>query len=162
MRTGAVILLFLTWLGWGCGGKSAADYEKDARAALDAGDGPKAVAVVDEGIAKHVADNDAATKWRLESIRLDALAQAGKGSEVVATLERLAGAYPTQVNAALYRSLANKVKAGGNPTGAIDVLAAGDKRFPAEHAAFVQAIDALKAGALDPEQVDRLKKLGYL
>jgi hypothetical protein len=43
------------------------------------------------------------------------------------------------------------------------VLTAGDKRFPAEHASFVEAIETLKSsGSLDPAQVQKLKALGYL
>jgi hypothetical protein len=106
---------------------------------------------------------DAAAAWRLEQIRLEALAKSAKGAQVKSELDRLATAYPKQVNASLYRSLADKAKEAGDTAGAIDVLTAGDQRFPAEHASFVEAIDALKAsGTLDPEQVQKLKALGYL
>jgi tetratricopeptide (TPR) repeat protein len=146
-----------------CGGKSAADYANDARAALDAGDTAKAIAVVDEALAKDAVRQDAAGAWRLEQVRLDALAKAGKGADLLTHLERVAGTHPQQVNASFYRSLADRVKAAGDTSGAIDVLAAGDKRFPAEHESFVTAIDALKSsGGLDPEKIKQLKQLGYL
>ncbi len=146
-----------------CGGKSAADYDREARAALDAGDLPKAIKVVEEGLACDAVKQDAAAAWRLEQTRLEALAKNGKGAEVKSELDRLATAYPKQVSASLYRSLADKAKEAGDTTGAIDVLTAGDQRFPAEHASFVEAINALKAsGTLDPDQVQRLKALGYL
>jgi hypothetical protein len=110
-----------------------------------------------------VVKRDAAASWRLEHVRLEALAKTGKGADVARELARLATPYPTQVSAALYRSLADKAKQAGDVSGAIDVLTAGDQRFPAEHASFVEAIDALKAdGGLDPAQVQRLKALGYL
>jgi hypothetical protein len=146
----------------GCG-RSAADYQNDARAALDAGDSAKAIRVAEEGLARDLVKQDAAAAWRLEQIRVDAFANSGKGADVKQELERLAVAYPKQVSASLYRSLADKVKAAGDVAGAIDILTAGDQRFPAEHASFVEAIGGLKhAGPLDPAQVERLKKLGYL
>lgn len=147
----------------GCGGKSAADYHNEARSALDGGDTARALRVVEEGLGADAVKKDPAAAWRLEQLRLEALAKSGKGADVKRELERLAGTYPAQVNASLYRSLADKAKAAGDTAGAIDVLTAGDKRFPAEHASFVEAIDALKSsGSLDPAQVQKLKALGYL
>ncbi len=141
---------------------SLADREKEARAALDARDYAKARALSEAALADASAQADPATAWRLEQIRLDALAYGKQGAEVVASLERLAGRYPTQVTAALYRSLADRLKTAGDTSGAIDVLAAGDKRFPQEHEIFLKEIEALKQGGLDPAQVERLKALGYL
>jgi hypothetical protein len=157
--TMALIAAFLT----ACGGKSVADYQNEARAALDGGDAAKAIAVVTEALGNDTIKQDAAAALRLEQIRLEALAKAGKGPEVKIELERVASAYPKNVTASLYRSLADRVKAAGDTAGAIDILVAGDKRFPAEHASFQEAIDGLKAtGAVDPEQIERLRKLGYL
>jgi len=162
MRNWLTVLL-LAALPWGCGAKSAADYQTEAQAALDGRDVPKAIALVTEALQQDSVRADAAAAWRLEQIRLEALAKGAKGADVKTQLDRLATAYPTQVNASLYRSLADKTKTAGDTPGAIDILTAGDQRFPAEHASFVQAIDALKqAGTLDPEQVKRLKSLGYL
>jgi hypothetical protein len=156
------ILLFAAFVA-ACGSRSAADYQKDARAALDAGDPSRAIKVVEEGLAQDTTKQDAAGAWRLEQIRLEALASSGKGADVKNDLERLAAVYPKQVSASLYRSLADKVKAAGDVPGAIEVLAAGDQRFPAEHASFAEAIGSLKGAAtLDPAQVQRLKALGYL
>ena len=156
-------VLVLAALLAGCGGKSAADYHNEARSALDGGDTGRALRVAEEGLRADAVKQDAAAAWRLEQIRLEALARSGKGADVKRELERLAGTYAGQVNASLYRSLADKTKVAGDTEGAIDVLAAGDKRFPAEHASFVEAIDALKSsGSLDPAQVQRLKALGYL
>ncbi len=141
---------------------SLADKEKEARAALDARDFPKARQISDQALLGVTSGDDAATAWRIEQIRLDALANDKQGAEVVASLERLSGSYGPQVTPALYRSLADRLKTAGDVTGAIDVLAAGDKRFPQEHEQFVKDIDALKQGNLDPAQVERLKALGYL
>lgn len=162
MRTWVAIGLFATCLA-GCGGKSAADYQQEAQAALDARDAAKAIEVADRALADEAVAKDPAAVWRLQQIRLDALAQAGKGAEVAQDVERLAASYPKLVTASLYRALADKAKTAGDTAGAIDILAAGDHRFPAEHASFAEAIDALKsAGGLDPEQVKKLKALGYL
>jgi len=156
------IVLFAALVA-GCGGRSAADYQRDARAALDAGDSTKAIKVAEEGLAQDAVKQDAAGAWRLEQIRVDALASSGKAADVKRELDRLAVAYPKQVTASMYRSLADKVKAAGDVAGAVDILTAGDQRFPAEHASFVEAIGGLqRAAPLDPAQVERLKKLGYL
>jgi hypothetical protein len=156
-------ILVLAALAMGCGGRSAADYHRDARAALDAGDATAALRVADEGLKEDAIRRDPAAAWRLEQVRLEALAKSGKGAEVKRELERLAATYSAQVNASLYRSLADKAKAAGDTDGAIEVLTAGDKRFPAEHASFVEAIETLKSsGSLDPAQVQKLKALGYL
>src|SRR5690606_926446 len=140
---------------------SLADREKEARAALDARDFAKARQISETALAG-AGSGDAATAWRLEQIRLDALANEKQGTEVAASLERLAGTYPAQVTPALYRSLADRLKSAGDTSGAIDVLAAGDKRFPQERELFARDIEALKQGNLDPAQVERLKALGYL
>lgn len=159
----ASFLSFALLLLAACGGKSPADLTAEAQSALDGGDAAKAVTLVDAALGQDAVKKDAASTWRLEQVKLDALAKTGKGAEVLSNLERLAGTNPKQVNAALYRALADKVKAAEDTAGAIDILAAGDKRFPADHATFQEAIDALKsAGNLDPAEVERLKALGYL
>jgi hypothetical protein len=140
MRNRAMLLL-LAAISWGCGGKSAADYQKEAQAALDGKDNPKAVAIVTEALQKDAVRGDTAAAWRLEQIRLEALARSAKGAEAKAELDRLAAAYPKQVNASLYRSLADKAKAAGDVPGAIDIPRR-DQRFPADHAAPVEAVDA--------------------
>lgn len=159
----SLLLPLLLLASAACGGKSAADLTKDAQGALDGGDAAKAITLVDAALAQDVVKKDAASAWRLEQIKLEALAKTGKGAEVNTHLERLAGVYPKQVTAALYRALADKARAAGDTSGAIDILASGDQRFPEEHASFTAAIDALKAaGNLDPAEVERLKALGYL
>jgi hypothetical protein len=162
MRTWTTIVIVAVALA-GCRGKSPAEYQAQAQAALNARDTAKAVSVAEAGLADAAVRKDPAAAWRLEQIRLDALAREGKGAQVKAELERLAQAYPQQVNGSLYRAMADRAKTAGDNAGAIDILTAGDQRFPAEHASFVEAIDALKnAGNLDPAQVEKLKSLGYL
>lgn len=141
---------------------SLADREKQARVALDTRDFAKARQIAEAALQDATPGKDAATSWRLEQIRLDALANQKQGPEVVASLDRLAGPYGPQVTPALYRSLADRLKTAGDTTGAIDVLAAGDKRFPQEHEVFAKDIAGLKQGSLDPAQVEKLKALGYL
>jgi hypothetical protein len=161
MRSGSLLVLLAVLVA--CGGKSGTDYHAEARAALDAGKPADAIRLAEEALARDDVKQDAPVAWRLEQVRLEALARSGKGAQVKADLDRLAGTYPKQVTASLYRALADRAKEAGDTAGAIDVLTAGDQRFPDEHASFVEAIDALKAaGNLDPAQVQRLKALGYL
>jgi hypothetical protein len=163
MRTRTTIFVILAVTLTACGGKSAADYQAEAQAALNARDTAKAVSVAEAGLADAKVRQDAAAAWRLEQIRIDALAREGKGAQVKAELERLAGTYPKQVNGSLYRAMADRAKTASDTGGAIEILTAGDQRFPAEHASFAEAIEALKnAGNLDPAQVEKLKSLGYL
>lgn len=141
-------------------GPSLEDQENKARTALNARDWAAATAAADEALANPKADD--AAGWRLNQIKLDAAASSGKGSETSILIEALASKYPAQVKAPLYRSLADKSKAAGDNMGAIDILAAGDKRFPEEHDQFVAAIDALKNASQDPAEIEKLKALGYI
>ncbi|MBM4392225.1 MAG: hypothetical protein FJ090_13980 [Deltaproteobacteria bacterium] len=152
------LLLALSLLA--CGGKTAADWRTEAQAALDAGDHGKAITSVDEGL--KVAAGDKAAAWGLETVRLHALAKVGKGAETSKELERLEKDFGTQLTAALFRQLADEAKAANDSTGAIDLLAAGDKKFP-DDPSFKASIDAIKgAEGVSPEEVERLKALGYL
>jgi hypothetical protein len=164
MRIHSILLVSaLSLLAAACGNKSGTDRLAEAQAALNSTQHDSAVAAADQGLATADAKGDPALAWRLEQVRLEGLAAGGKGAQVKTDLERLGAAYPKQVTASLYRSLADKLGHAGDTGGAIDVLAAGDQKFPAEHASFVEAIDALKAkGDMDPAQVEKLKSLGYL
>lgn len=161
----SLLALSLLLLGFllACKG-SLADKEKEARAALDGRDYVKARNISEQALVGVTSGDDAAMAWRLEQLRLDALANDKQGAEVVVTLARLGAnqVYSPQITPALYRSLADKLKTAGDVNGAIDVLVAGDKRFPQEHEQFAKDIEGLKKGNLDPAQVERLKALGYL
>ena len=156
-------ILFVSVVLAACGNKSGAERLTEAQASLNMGKYDEAVSAADQGLASADAKGDAALAWRLEQVRLEGLAQGGKGAQVNTDLERLSGTYPKQVTPSLYRALADKVNQAGDTNGAIDLLTAGDKRFPEAHASFVEAIDGMKAsGNLDPAQVQKLKALGYL
>ena len=157
-RSWAASALFA--LALACGGPSAASLQQEAEAALAAKDYPTALAKVDAALALADVSADKAQSWRFESLRLDAFASGGQGAEVKAALERLSAAYDAQLTAALYRSLADKLRAAGDGTGAVDVLDAGAKKFPNDPS-FAAAIDDLKKSA-DPAEIERLKALGYL
>ncbi|MDP2316844.1 MAG: hypothetical protein Q8P41_28390 [Pseudomonadota bacterium] len=145
----------------GCaGGPSAEDMQKGVESAMSAKDYAGAVAKADEALKNEAISKDPAQAWRFESMRLNALADSGKGADVVGSLGRLAMTFEKQTTASLYRSLADKLRLAGDGTGANDVLVAGDKRFPGD-ASFKEAIEALNASA-DPAEVERLKALGYL
>ncbi len=142
----------------GCG-KSADDYAKEAQAALDAGDAAKAQQEANEGL--KAAGSDKAVAWRLEKVRVDALAKEGKGKDIVADLAGLKTAYPTQATAQFYKAVADKLATAGDKDGQLAVLDAGNKSFP-DDATFKTAIEGLKGAANSPEDVERLKALGYL
>ncbi|MES2641385.1 MAG: hypothetical protein V4850_17975 [Myxococcota bacterium] len=153
--------LFLTAALTGCeSGPSAEDLQKGVESAMAAKDYPGAVTKADEALKNEAIAKDAAKAWRFESMRLQALADGGKGADVASSLERLTGAYDKQVTPALYRSLADKLKIAGDGEGTVTVLDAGLKRFP-EDPSFRAALDDLKNSA-DPEEIERLKALGYL
>jgi len=154
--------LLLCLLLSACGGPSVEDRQKAVQAAIDKGDYTTALADVEQAMADKGVAGDPARAWRFESMRLDALARSGDGDKVKENLERLATSYPAQANAALYRALADKLRAAKDTMGAIDVLAAGDRRFPAEHQNFACAIEELKSAGLDPDAENMLRSLGYI
>jgi len=129
----------------------------DAVAAKDFGG---AVTKADEALKQEAIAKDPAKAWRFESAKLNAQASGGKGADVKAGLERLAGPYPKQITSSLYLSLADKLRAANDGPGYADLLDAGKKKFP-EEAAFASKIEELKTSA-DPAEIERLKALGYL
>ncbi|MDP2305895.1 MAG: hypothetical protein Q8P18_07685 [Pseudomonadota bacterium] len=141
-------------------GPSAEDLQKGVESAIAAKDYPGAVTKADEALKNEAVGKDPAKAWRFESMRLQALADGGKGADVVTSLDRLRGAYDKQVTPALYRSLADKLKVAGDGEGTVTVLDAGLKRFP-EDPSFQAALDDLK-NSVDPEEIEKLKALGYL
>ncbi len=145
----------------GCStGPTPESLQAEADAAINAKDWTGAVTKADTALALPAVSGDAAKAWRFELIRLNALAAAGKGKEVSDNLNRLSAAYAKQLNAPLYHSLAVKVKAGGDSPGSIDLLDAGRKKFP-DDTTFQAAIDEMKSSG-DPEEIEKLKALGYL
>ena len=149
-------------LAMACGGGDL-NVEEAANTAMSAGDFGVAMDKASTGIESARASGDPAAVWRLEMIVLEAMARSGQGALVVAELERLSADYAKQVNAKLYLSLGSHAKAAGDTNGAIELWAAGDKKYPAESALFKREIEALQsAGTLDPAELEKLKTLGYI
>ncbi|MFN7143370.1 MAG: hypothetical protein ACK4YP_06305 [Myxococcota bacterium] len=145
----------------GCaGGPNPEELQKGVESAIQAKDYAGAVAKADEALKSEAIAKDAAKAWRFESLKLQALAEGGKGADVLASLERLGATNDKQLTPALYRSLAEKLRAAKDTQGANDVLVAGDKKFP-EDPSFKKAIEELNSAA-DPAEIERLKALGYL
>lgn len=160
LRATVAALLLLSFSA--CGGPTLEDRLHEAQSALDKGDYPAAMASVDAALADATISGDPAKSWRFESIKLDALARAGKGDDVLDAIDRLKVAYPKQMTAALYRSLADKLRAAKNVLGAVNVLDAGNRAFPEEKESFIKAIEEIKAAGLDSETEEMLRKLGYM
>ena len=144
----------------GCGEK-AADVKEAAQVALDAADYPTAVLQADKAIG--LAGDDRAVVWQSQQIKLQALARSGDGALAPALLEQLAGSYAAQVKSPLYMSVASDLEKAGQRSAAIDVLDAGNKRFPDESEKFLAAIQELSTSEdIDPAEIEKLRALGYL
>lgn len=158
-RPAFAALLVATLVGC-ASGPDAEALQKDVETAIQAKDFAGAVTKADEALKADAIAKDAGKAWRFESLKLQALADGGKGADVKAGLARLTAAYEKQLTAALYRSLADKLRAAGDAAGSVDVLDAGAKKFPTD-TSFTEAIEAAKQSA-DPAEIERLKALGYL
>jgi tetratricopeptide (TPR) repeat protein len=144
----------------GCG----ADPEQlkgEAQQALSVGDFSQAREISTRALEQAPA-SEKRLIWSLERIRLEALARDKQAAEALETLERLVSEYPAQADANLYLAIGSYVREAGDTSGAIDILVAGDKRFPEESEKFESQIRELQAGGLDPAELERLRSLGYL
>jgi hypothetical protein len=144
----------------GCG-PDPEQMKDEAQQALSVGDFSQAGEISTRAL-EGVPASDKRLAWSLERIRLEALARDKQAAEARETLERLATEYPGQAGADLYLAIASYLKDAGDAAGAIDVLVAGDERFPEESEKFEAQIQELRAGGLDPAEIERLKSLGYL
>lgn len=144
----------------GCGADPAARRD-EAQAALAKGDFALARDLATSTLTG-LEGSDPRLAWSLERIRLEALARGGEGAEAARQLERLAAEYPKQANPELYLAIASYVRDAGDKSAAIDVLVAGDQRFPEQSERFQAEIEALQKAGLDPAETERLKSLGYL
>jgi len=133
----------------------------EAQQALSVGDFSQAREISTRALAQ-VPESEKRLTWSLERIRLEALARDNQAAEAGETLERLAAEYPEQAGASLYLAIASYIKDAGDASGAIDILVAGDKRFPEDSEKFKAQIHQLQAGGLDPAEIERLRSLGYL
>lgn len=156
LLTPVVGLLFLI----GCGADPE-QLKNEAQHALSVGDFSQAREISTRAL-EQVPESEKRLIWSLERIRLEALARENQAAGARETLERLATEYPEQANASLYLAIASYLQEAGDASGAIDILVAGDKRFPEESEKFEAQIRELQAGGLDPAEIERLRSLGYL
>ncbi len=142
----------------GCG-ESARDFLDTASSELAAGSHDAAIAAADAGLA---ASDDVVLTWRLELVKLEALARAGRGDETLAQLEKLAKERPEQVPADQYAATADQLRAAEQGGAAIQALDQGLKRFP-EDTELLGQIEAAKAApAPGSEELEMLRSLGYV
>ena len=159
-HTLSLVFAFTTMLISGCG-DTAQDLQESARSALESGDHATAASTATDAL--KLASGDRALTWQLEQLRLEALARGGQGEQAAANLERLANDFSAQVKVPLYLATASYLKDAGDTSHAIDILTAGDARFPAAHDQFTAAIQEMnKTQELDPAEIEKLKSLGYL
>ena len=144
----------------GCG-SDLEQMKNDAQQALSVGNFSQAREISSQALERAPA-SEKRLLWALERIHLEALARDNRGEEARETLERLAAEYPSQANAALYLAMATYLKDAGATSSAIDILVAGDERFPEESEKFKAMIGEMQAGGLDPAEIERLRSLGYL
>jgi hypothetical protein len=144
----------------GCG-PDVEQLKDEAQQALSVGDFSRAREISTRAL-EQLPESEKRLTWSLERIRLEALARDEQAGEVRVTLERLAAEYPAQANATLYLAMASYVRDAGDTGGAVDILIAGDERFPEESEKFKAMIQELQAGGLDPAEIERLRSLGYL
>jgi hypothetical protein len=157
LLTPVIALLFLI----GCS-PDLEEMKNEAEHALSVGDFSQAREVSARALGQ-VPGSDKRLSWALERIHLVALAKDNQAGPALENLERLAAEYPTQADADLYLAIASYVEKTGDASGAIDILVAGDKRFPEESEKFEAKIQELHAGgSMDPAEIERLKSLGYL
>lgn len=143
-----------------CGGSSDPAAQADAaQNALSSGKYSDAREQAESGLKAAGADKN--LSWRLERIRVEALAAQGQGPEVVSTMTRLHGAYPKQCDAPLYAKLGNALVGAGKPVDAVVLADAGIKQFPDRKADFEGLIREIQAGG-DSEANAKLKAMGYL
>jgi predicted Zn-dependent protease len=144
----------------GCG-PDLEQMKNDAQQALSVGNFTQAREISSQAL-EQVPPSEKRLVWALERIRLEALARDNQGEAAQEALERLAAEYPTQANASLYLAIASYLREAGATSSAIDVLVAGDERFPEDSEKFEAMIAEMEAGGLDPAEIERLKSLGYL
>jgi hypothetical protein len=138
-------------------GASPEQHLEDARQELTRGAYPEAAAAAAAGLS---AGAEGATAWRLELVALEAEARTARTADVLARLDRLAGAWSQQVTAALYVQTAGQVKEGGDAAGAVSVLDAGAQRFPQDQDIAAAIAQAKASGSADEKE--RLRSLGYI
>jgi len=160
----AAVLLVLTT---SCGDTPQQKVDA-AQASLNAGDFAAARTTAEEALSTEAVKADAQLTWRLEKLRLDALAASRQAPEILATLKRLQPTFGTKLDVPLYTTLAGKLSQAREHLGAIDVVQAGIEKFPEQKANFDGIINILKLAAEeagkagDNAALEKLSQLGYL
>jgi hypothetical protein len=135
-----------------------------AQRALDEQRYADAISIAEAGLAE-VGGDPARGRviWRLEKIRMEALARSGDVDGLLASLERLSDEFPTQVNANLLLAFAQNVFETGDAVAAERLLEWGGEEFPEDEALLSDlAIFWKNGGDISPEACERLRSLGYL
>ena len=156
MRIICVFLMVVFFFG--CA-ESARDSLEGARGALSESRYADAIAYTDAGL---TLAPDEVTAWGLELIRLEALARAGRGDDVMAQIQKLAEARPEQVAANQYSATADQLRSAEQGAAAIQVMDLGLKRFPDDADLTALLEDARSAPAEGSDELRMLRSLGYV
>ncbi len=163
MRRCLAVLVFSVLAA--CGGKSPTACCDAADAALKKGNFTEAQAFAEEGLTLEGATADASTSWRLERIRLEALAGKGELAAVLTGLAAVSTQYPGKVDDQLYAKLGTALADANKLVEAIELVEAGKQAFPDKAKSFDGLVAAIKTAATsgnDSAAVAKLKALGYL
>ncbi len=140
-----------------CGGDSPDKSLSAAQGSLASGAYAEAITAAEAGLST---SPEAAMRWRLEFVKLEALARSGDGAKAAATLEALAAEPSSQIKASHYVSTADQLRSAGDAAGAISLLDAGAKRYPSD-ATIAKAIEQAKASG-GSDELEALRSLGYI
>ena len=146
-----------------CGGKSPSECCDAADAALKKGSFAEAQSRAEEGLA--LGGADAATAWKLERIKLEALAGNGDLAGLLAGLTAAATNYPGKADDQLYAKLGTALADAGKLVEAIELVEAGKQAFPEKAKSFDGLVASIKKAAEkggDNAAVERLRQLGYM
>jgi hypothetical protein len=155
-------VLVLSFLA-ACGAKTPDACCTAAGDALKAGKYADAKSLAAEGLALN--GTDAGTNWKLEKIRLQALAGNGEGAMVVEGLTAAAAKHPGMVDDQLYAQLGMALADAGKLVEAIELVEAGKQAFPEKVKSFDGLVASIVAAAEKTEDnaaMARLRQLGYV
>jgi hypothetical protein len=134
-----------------------------AQDALDRGETARALELTESALPSARDGQDRPLTWRLLSIGLQALAEEGRASDALATLERVASTFPTKVDAPLYARLANRATKAGEQQAGLTLAHAGVQRFPGREADFDSVIEDIKRRSKGNDSaMELLYSLGYV
>ncbi|MFT7463567.1 MAG: hypothetical protein ACI9EF_001912 [Pseudohongiellaceae bacterium] len=165
-RTCCALLITCCALLSACGPGSINDSVTALQNSFNAKDFPAVIAAAGPLLERCEAEKaSSGVAWRVEKLRLQALASEGEGAKSLAKLEELDGAYEGKVDAALYNKICGMVTETGAYQEALSILDAGQKKYPEMEAVFLPQIaklkDSILNGGSDAAKA-MLKQLGYL